>query len=220
MRQRLDFAHQFNEVYDSKSMLSSTECLDRLINYSNINHPDLVLLTGDIIDYHSQANRDLLKRSIGRLESPYLFTCGNHKSPSEWFQDICKGNCEFGVVDLDEFLVVSVNNSTRRIKPGQLEALKTRLKHNSPIILVMHIPLITERNQDVFMKLDSYYSMKYDNCDETTSHFIELVSSSDDVKAILCGHTHGDIDSMIAPDKPQYCCSSGLIGHVNKIIIK
>jgi predicted MPP superfamily phosphohydrolase len=49
---------------------------------------------------------------------------------------------------------------------------------------------------------------------------MDLVAESEKVKAVLCGHTHGAIFSFIAPGKPQYCCSSGLIGSVNKIIIK
>lgn len=220
MKQRIDFAKKFKEKFEPESMLSSTECLDRLIDYSNKNHPDLVLLTGDIIDYYSLSNCDYLKRSIGRLESPYLFSCGNHESPSNRFQDICKGNCDFSCVDFGEFFVVSINNSNRKIKPSQIESFEILLKCKKPIILAMHIPMMTEYNLLEFMQLDSYYSMKYNDCDEISSQFIHLVSSCDEVKAVLCGHTHGSIVSLIAPNKPQYNCSSGLIGHVNKIIIK
>jgi UDP-2,3-diacylglucosamine pyrophosphatase LpxH len=62
--------------------------------------------------------------------------------------------------------------------------------------------------------------MKYDEDDTVTNKFIDLVSTTQEIKAILCGHIHGSILTMIAPDKPQYCCSSGLIGQVNKIIIR
>jgi len=220
MKQRTDFAKKFIEVYDIESMLSSTECLNHLIEYANKNHPDLVTLTGDIIDYYSLTNYNYLEKSIRKLVSPYLFSCGNHEYPSELFQDICQGNCDFHYADLGEFLVVSINNSTRKIKPSQLKSLEKLLTYKKPLILTMHIPIMTEYNIADFLKLDSYYSMQYNDCDEVTHNFINLVSSSDEVKAILCGHTHGSITSLIAPNKTQYCCSSGLIGHVNKIIIK
>lgn len=220
MKQRLDFAEKFKETYDSKNMLSSTDCLNRLIEYANDNQPDLVILAGDIIDYYSDTNHEFLKKSIKRLKSQYLFSCGNHESPPKLFQDICQGNCDFNYIDLREFVVVSINNSTRKIKPSQLESLEKLLTYKKPLILVMHIPIMTEYNLADFMKLDPYYSMKYNDCDEVTQDFINLVSSSHEVRAILCGHTHGSIASFIAPNIPQYCCSSALIGHINKIVVK
>lgn len=219
MHQRLDFAKKFKETYDSDNILSSAECLNRLIDYSNNNHPDLVILTGDIIDYYSHTNYNLLKESVKKIGAPYLFSCGNHESPAALFRDVCEGNCDFRYVDLNDFLVVSLNNSTRKINQLQLEALQKLHLFKKPMILAMHIPIMTEYNLTEFSKLDPYYSMKYNDCDEITSNFIHLVSSSDQVKAVLCGHTHGAIASLIAPNKTQYCCSSGLIGHVNKIII-
>ncbi|MFH0993311.1 MAG: hypothetical protein V1761_03060, partial [bacterium] len=81
-------------------------------------------------------------------------------------------------------------------------------------------PIMTKYNEAEFIKLDSYYSMKSTDSDESTSRLIDLIGSRDEVKAIFCGHTHGAIASCIAPNKPQYCCSSGLIGSVNKIIIE
>lgn len=218
--QRQDFARSFNEVYDQESLFTSTDCLNHLIDYSNSVHPDLVLLTGDIIDYYSHENYDFFKKSIRKIKSPYLFSCGNHESPSELFQEICGGNCDFSYVDFVDFFVVSIDNSKRKITTEQLRLLETLVKYQKPIILAMHIPIMTEYNEKEFTQLNSYYSIKYNDCDETTSIFINLISSSDEVKAIFCGHVHGTIISHITPNKFQYCCSSGLIGNVNKIIIK
>ncbi|MDD5293619.1 MAG: metallophosphoesterase [Candidatus Izemoplasmatales bacterium] len=220
LRQRLDFAHKFNEPYDSESLFSSTECLSRLIDYANHNHPDLVLLTGDIIDYYSQANYAFLTQSVKSLNSPYMFLCGNHEYPSMQFLDLCGGNCDINHIEFDEFMVVSVNNSTRKIQPSQLSDFRKLLDYKKPIILTMHVPMMTDYNCDTFMKLEAYYSMTDLDCDQVTRDFIQSVCSSDIVKAVLCGHTHGSITSLIAPNKPQYCCSSGLIGSVNKIIIQ
>ncbi len=220
MKQRLDFAHKFKESFDPKYMLPSTECLNQLIDYSNQNNPDLVLLSGDLVDYYSLSNLDYLEKSLKKLRKPYIFSCGNHESPSELFVNICQGNCDFGYVDLNEFIVVSMDNSKRQIKPSQFEALKKIHDLNKPIILMMHIPIMTRHNEDFFSKLDDYYSMKYNASDETTTNFIHYISSSSQIKAMFCGHIHGAITSFIAPSTPQYCCSSGLIGHVNKIIIK
>lgn len=72
MKQRLDFANKFNEPYDSKSMLPSMECFKQLIEYANENHPDLVIMAGDIIDYYSRSNYDFLVKSIGCGQDLFL----------------------------------------------------------------------------------------------------------------------------------------------------
>jgi 3',5'-cyclic AMP phosphodiesterase CpdA len=220
MTQRLDFARKFHEPFDSEHLLPSTECLGNLIDYANQNNPDLVLLTGDIVDYYSEANHDFLKQSLMKIKSPYLFSIGNHESPSIRFEDLCQGKSDFAAFDLGEFFVVSIDDSKRRISAFQREAFARLLTLNKPIIIACHVPMVTRHNEAVFPKFDSYFTMSYQDCDEITGDFIDLVCSSDQVKAVLCGHIHGAMASFIAPDKPQYCCSSGLIGSVNKIIIR
>ncbi|MFA7560650.1 MAG: metallophosphoesterase [Candidatus Izemoplasmatales bacterium] len=220
MQQRLDFAEKFQENYDSNKLFSSIECLNQLIDYANKQNPDLVILTGDIIDYYSPTNFAYLKKTINRIKSSYLFSCGNHEYPSRYFFDMCQGNCDINYIDFKEFMVISIDDSIGKIKPNQLNAFKMLLRRKIPIILAMHIPIMTEYNREKLIKLDSYYSIKYNDCDDTTLQFIRLVSTRDEIKAILCGHTHGSITSMVAPNKPQYCCSSGLIGFINRITIK
>lgn len=88
MKQRVDFARKFNETIHQKHMIPSVECLSKLIDYSNENHPDLVLLSGDIVDYYSEANYVYLKQSLSRINSPYLFSCGNHEIRFLLFDEI------------------------------------------------------------------------------------------------------------------------------------
>lgn len=220
MQLRLDFAKKYNDTYDSNNLLSSKDCLKHLIDYTNSSSPDLVLLTGDIIDYYSPSNYDYLRKSVKNLSSPYVFSCGNHETPSEHFESICKENCDYSQFEFDDFMVISLNNSNRKIKSSQLNNLKMTLGKEKPILLAMHIPIMTSYNQHEFSQLDDYFSMKYNDCDAVTTEFIQLVSTSNLIKAVFCGHIHGSLISKIAPHKHQYCCSSGLIGHVNKIIIK
>ncbi|MGD9909900.1 MAG: metallophosphoesterase [Candidatus Izemoplasmatales bacterium] len=220
MKQRVDFATKFNENFDPSFLFPSNECLDQLIDFSNELHPDLVLLTGDIVDYFSEANYAYLSKALNNLQSPFLYSLGNHESPSYQFQELCQGKTDFNYIDLNDFFIVSIDNSLGKISQQQLESLKNLIETNKPILLAMHIPIMTELNETDLSKLDSYYSIKYSHCDETTSQFINLITNASEIKAILCGHTHGSILSYIAPNKPEYCCSSGLIGKVNKIIIK
>ena len=220
MKQRQDFASKFNEPFDSKSMLSSVDCLNQLIDYANHEDPDLVLLTGDIIDYYSPSNYNFLIQSVKNIHAPYLFSCGNHEYPPENFLELCNDSLEFNMIEFNDFLVVSIDNSKRKITAAQLKAFESILERGKPIIIAMHIPMMTTFNFDEFSKFDDYYTMKYSDLDVTTNQFIQTVTSCEQVKAIFCGHIHGSMVSFVAPNIPQYCCSSGLIGYVNKIIIK
>jgi len=217
---RLHFARKFGEAYDPERLPPTPECLNLLIDHANRSHPDLVVLTGDMVDYYSESNFAFLKQSLGMLEVPYLFSCGNHESPAGKFQELCGGNSDFTALDFGEFYIVSLDDSTRKVNASQRDAFARVLAFHKPLILVCHIPIMTRQNEEVFQRLESYYSMSDVDCDEVTEDFINLVSSSEEVKAIFCGHTHGAITSYIAPRIPQYCCSSGLMGHVQKIIIR
>lgn len=220
MKQRLDFAHKFNEDFDLDSLFPSTKCLMNLIEYTNDQHPDLVLLTGDFVDYYSPSNYKFVKNALKMLHSPYIFSCGNHEQPASLFNDFCQGHCEFNVVEFDEFLVVSIDNSTRKINDLQLNMFNNILNLNKPVILAMHIPIMTDYNFLEFKTLEAYYTMSYQDSDEVTRSFIDILCTSKHVKAIFCGHVHGTIKSLVSKHIPQYCCSSGLIGSIHKIIIK
>ena len=217
---RKDFANHFTEHCDVEQMIPSTKCLDNLIDYANEQNPNVVLLTGDIIDYYSTSNYKYLKDSLAKLTKPYLFSCGNHETPSMLYNDICDGNGEFHYKEFDEFIIVSIDDSKKTIKERQLNALQEVLKRNKPILLTMHIPLLTKNNAQEMKQYDSYYVINYANTDEVTLNFLNLVVTSPLIKAVFCGHTHGASMTYIAKDKPQYCSSSGLIGYVNNITIK
>ena len=219
MKQRLDFAHKFQESYDKEHLYPSKECLDKLITYTNNLRPDLVLLTGDFVDYYSPANYQFVEKSINKLKYPYLFSCGNHESPTALFNGLCGEDCSMQYKEFKDFIVVSIDNSTRSISLSQLNAFIDILNMNKPIILAMHIPIMTEYNQSTFLKFDDYYTMRDSDSDEITRNFIDLLCSSQCVKAIFCGHVHGFIYTHISKNIPQYCCSSGLIGSAHKIIV-
>ena len=219
-RVRKDFANYFNELCEDKHMIASTLCLDNLIEYNNNVKPDITLLSGDIIDYYSVSNYNYLKKSLSNINNPYLFSCGNHETPSSLYDELCNGNGQFNQIEFEEFIIVSLDDSKKKINENQLELLNETLKKNKPIILTMHIPLLTKNNIEEMKKYDSYYVINYADTDQTTLKFLNTVVDNPLIKAIFCGHTHGAGLSYVSENKPQYCASSGLIGYVNLIKIK
>ena len=211
---KIDFAKHFNEPYNDSHLISSASCLDNLINYTNNKNTNAVILTGDIIDYYSKSNYQYLVESLNKLNKPYLFSCGNHEIPVSMYNDISSK-----YIDLEELILLSVNNPEKRFEESDLNLLKELLLLNKPIILSMHIPLLTNYNKEQMKKYNQYYVIDHNTTDSTTSSFINLIINSKQIKAVLCGHTHGFSKTYIAPNKPQICASSGLIGFINNLII-
>ena len=63
---------------------------------------------------------------------------------------------------------------------------------------------MTSLNEKEMAKFDKYYIIDHQNCDEITKKMIDLFIENKNIKAILCGHTHGYSTSMFALDKYQY----------------
>ena len=216
---RVDFARHFNEYYSNEHLIPSKECLDKLIEYSNLHNPDCVLMSGDIIDYYSESNLSYLKRSLNKLNSKYLFCCGNHDN-EECYDFLCNGDREFNYREFEEFIVVSLDNSTKIFTINQLHKLKELVKFNKPIIIMIHIPIVTKYNEDDMEKFDSYFVINHNDCDDISRNFIDYITEESSIKAILCGHVHGAHQSYFGKNKIQICASSGLIGYVNNITLK
>jgi len=219
-RQRTWFADKANEHYSESHMIPSKECLSKLIDYINSEKPVAAILSGDIIDYYSKTNYELLVSECNRISVPFVFSNGNHEIPASNYTEITNNPLGFKVLDFIEFKIVSLDNSTKSISKDTLDLVKKELEENKPIIIAMHIPISTKYNSDEMKKYDPYFIIDENNTDSITKEFIDLLVKCNNVKAILCGHTHGHSETYFAPNKLEICASSGLIGFVNKIIIK
>ncbi len=218
-RVRKDFANYFNEICNEEQMIPSCQCFDKLLDYTKKINPDALLMSGDIIDYNSTANLLYLSKSLKNFNIPFVLTYGNHETPNNIFDKIID-NSTFQIIKFGEFKVIGIDNSQKKITSECLNKLKEQLNDNCPIILCMHIPILTKYNEKEMQKYDSYFIIDYRNCDDITAEFIDILINNPLIKAIFCGHTHGASTSNFAIDKKQYCASSGLIGYVNLITIK
>ncbi len=219
-RQRTWFAKKANEYCDESHMIKSKECLIKLIDYINNENPTAALLTGDIIDYYSESNYLMLKEEINRINPPYLFSIGNHEAPVSKFIEIIGSDNGISKLEFDEFKIISIDNSTKKVSKETLDYLKEEVIDNKPIIISMHIPICTKYNEEEMKKLDPYFVIYENDTDEITKEFIDLLVNNENIKSVFCGHTHSHNESYITNGKMQCTASSGLIGFVNKITIK
>ncbi|MCR5693787.1 MAG: metallophosphoesterase [Clostridia bacterium] len=205
----------FNEPFDDSKRISSREILDKMISFAKEETPDLLVMTGDMLDYISPAGIKALKGALEGYKGRVMFVEGNHDE-----------NCGFAKEDVDtvefeDLILAGVNNGSFTVSSNQISQLKTLCEGTKPLIIVQHVPVMTEKNKSVLSRLDKYYYIdKNAPKDGNAREFAELEESCDDIRAVLCGHTHGFLPMELAEGRPEYCGSSALCGFVHRITVK
>jgi predicted MPP superfamily phosphohydrolase len=171
---------------------------------------DLIVFTGDILDFFTDSAMEFLTAQLNRLPIPYLFVMGNHDSifyplgeeaTRQRFAHLCSGNTEVQKVKLGELAVIGIDNARDRYTDEGLEQLKKALEGERYAILCQHIPLCT----------DAYYehAMAAANCcyalggqgvcaDDSWKTVFAMIEAEDSpVRALMCGDCHREHVSYI-----------------------
>ena len=140
--------------------------LDAALDYAKANC-DLVVHTGDLIDFVSHPNLDILSEKLSAEDT--FFAVGNHEFSlyvGEAKEDTAYKMQSFNRVraaspnDLDfasrivnGVNLVAVDNGYYLLTENQLERLKKELQKGLPVILLMHNPIHTETLYDYMMNV-------------------------------------------------------------------
>ena len=171
---------------------STFEYLDDLLQKAKEENVELLLLTGDIVNFPSAVSVQYVNDRLTKNGIPWLYISGNH----DWHYEGMAGTMDsLRLIWIEESLLplyeghnplyyseiinginfVGIDNSTNQINSDQIDFLKKQLAMEEPIILISHIPykLNSEENQ---AGMDT---------------FINIISSNyDKIIAIFTGHSH------------------------------
>lgn len=120
---------------------------------------DLIVHTGDLIDFVSAANLDFLKKKLNADET--FFAVGNHEFSQyvgeawedtayklqtfDQVQAASPNDLEFAVRTIGGLRLIALNDGYYFFLPEQLAALKTELEREDlPTVLLMHNPIHTD----------------------------------------------------------------------------
>ncbi|MBQ7187819.1 MAG: metallophosphoesterase [Kiritimatiellae bacterium] len=192
---------------------------------------DYLLHTGDLIDWVSQANLDLVKKYYG---DAMFGSIGNHEySHNMWFD---KGsddtvpnrvqthallgkyypfNVTFASQVVHGVRFISIDDVFARVTSEQVELFKAEAKKGQPIILLMHVPFYTDFIFGTNAKYWKYGSKfrgwpetsgeyKIQKEDPTTRDFIAYLKSEPLLKGILAGHLHITVQDRFSPTAMEY----------------
>lgn len=208
--------------------------LDSLFRLANFRKVDASVLTGDMMMYPSFANLEALGQSLMTLESPYLFTLGNH----DWhyrhlawneetreryyprFAELTNHSPACQVLNVKGVKLLAVDNSNYQISEGQLAFVREQLADGAPCLLFMHIPLyipsLVEAVTDVWgapimmaaqgWAPDVQKKWGVRDADASTEAFRAMVTGDEheNLLAIFCGHVHFSHKDEFAPGRYQY----------------
>ena len=180
---------------------------------------DAIVLTGDICDKVSRTNLRILDEALGQVEKPWLAVCGNHDLaddiPDGFLYSRIKSPVQ--ILDLGDLILFGVDDSQRQITPEQTQKLQEVLTLGKPVIIVLHVPIMTEGNRELLLNCGDYFRLNHPEATEETLAFIELIRRNPEkIAAVLAGHLHFHNESEIAPGTPQYVNSQSVLGNINR----
>jgi predicted MPP superfamily phosphohydrolase len=219
------------DIHGGSSPKYRVESVFRLCNFRKV---DCTVFTGDMMLYPSYANLDVLRQSLKTLQSPYLFTLGNH----DWhyrhlawnddtrqkyyprFNEFTNNNPAFQMTKIGDVKLITVDNSNYQITGEQLAFVREQLADGSPSLLFLHIPLyipsLIEAVTDVWgapimmaaqgWEPNKMKAWKVREADESTAAFHAMVTGGEygNLLAIFCGHVHFSHKDEFAPGRYQY----------------
>jgi len=214
---RLWFAKKYEEPASRAQQKSSEHHFINLLKLSE--DGDAVVMAGDLCEYVSPANLRFLDRELEKLSVPWLAVCGNHDKardiPDGYLFSRVKQPVQ--LLDLGDLVLFGIDNSERAITAQQNEALRQALTLGKPLVIVMHIPIMTEGNKELLTDCGEYFRLNHPDADRETLEFIHILEQNTDrILAVLAGHLHFGNISEIAPGLTQYVSSQGILGNVNR----
>lgn len=179
--------HYSQEVYKT-----TFEYLDDLLIKAKKEDVDLLLLTGDIVNFPSAVSVKYVFDRLKETNIPWLYISGNHDWDYEgmpgkpdslraaWYEKslapLYQGHNPLYYSEIINGInFVGIDNSTYKVNDEQVQFLREQLSGDEPIILISHIP----------------YSLSKKPVQPGTIALVDLIlSNSGRIIAIFTGHTH------------------------------
>lgn len=206
-------------------------------------HADYVIHTGDMIDWQSEANYDLVKKYFG---DAMIGSMGNHEfTPDmgysvpkctidepykdlsrEKLQDVYPFDISFQSQIAHGVNFITMDDVYGYVTAEQVRRFKEEVKRGYPIVLCMHVPFYSD---DMWRQTRRYWDgrspfrdisipertgdYKRQLDDAVTRDFIAYLKKQKLLKAILAGHEHIDMEERFSKTAMQYVTGGNFLFH-------
>ncbi len=208
-------------------------------------HVEYIVHTGDIIDWQSRANFDLVRKHFG---ADLIGAVGNHEykvsdrkyEKSEAYKDptrkLLQKNMPFPILIASQIVhevnFITLDNVFGTVVPEQVKRFKKEAKKGFPIVLCTHVPLFTDKiyrehrrfwskkggpltNGAVPTVTGDYLSQKED---PVTAEFIAYLKEEPLLKCILTGHMHISTEDQFSPTCREYAVAGNFLWHGREVL--
>ncbi|MDD2414129.1 MAG: metallophosphoesterase [Eubacteriaceae bacterium] len=141
-------------LFTSRTGIHSAQLFPYYVQRANDNQVDALLMGGDIIDYPSDANITTLRNGLGKLNTSYLYTVGNHDWTYLWdkndettrqrylpkLSEFTGGNSSFHTLEYDDLIVAALDDSAGQFTKAAADGLEACVQKGKPIVILIHIP--------------------------------------------------------------------------------
>ncbi|MBQ3508274.1 MAG: metallophosphoesterase [Clostridia bacterium] len=215
----------------------SAEALPMLIDYAKEIKADLILMTGDMLDFPSEANLGLMEACIKASAVPVLYITGNHdwSYADDYHTEAAAAtyltrvdaisNCvDHAVIyESDGVLVCAVDSGLHRIREETLAVYLTAARRakaeGKALILALHVPIhaetLVEDTVRVWRQELTIGESAFGADDPTTMAFYNTVTAESDLApdAVIAGHLHFDHEDIFPNGIHQYITDIACDGH-------
>ena len=211
-------------------------------------HVDYIVHTGDLIDWQSEANFDLVRKYFGE---DIIGTMGNHEfTPDMWlsdppeeksetFKDLTRAKLQevypFDVRFQSQVVhgvnFVTLDDVYAYVTEEQVERFKQEVAKGLPIVLCMHVPFFTD---NIWRATVRYWNDKgqlnyrgvpaitgeyqLQREDPVTAGFIEYLRHEPLLRCILAGHEHLTVEDQFSPTCREYVVGGGFLFHGREVL--
>lgn len=207
---------------------------------------DYLLHTGDVMDWHSRKNLDLVKKYLG---NECFGAIGNHeytlyhylekeagvrKSEQE-IRKLLAGYYPF-TIEFDSRVIngvnfVSLDDALGKVTAGQVKRFRAEVAKGLPIVLLKHVPFYTDfiwtAAQKYWNSGTRYHSIvipqrKHEALiqvnDPLTRDFIAYLKTVKELRAVLAGHEHITIQDRFSPTAMEYLVGGNYLFSAQEIL--
>lgn len=224
----IDRTNQFTAQSDG---LNTKDRFPYFLEYARQIGAKHILATGDMVDFASKANVDMLFGDyLANSGIGYTYCFGNHDwsfgDPSYYqtsqsynnfgkklFPDYMGGDVTFEARDMGEYVIVSLKNDDGSFMARHLKKLKEVSQLGKPIILMMHIPIHSPTLvDDTTAAWGSDITLNPGSLMSSYQLYEYMLTEESNVVAIFAGHLHFNHEDIVGDKIPQYITDASYNG--------
>ena len=229
-------------MFRTRTGMASAEAWRKLAPVLDDFSADGIIFGGDMMDFMSPANVQILSEGLSQITTPYIYLRADHDlavgysagsismADSISMHTSLSSNQDMFVMEYPEFYVLGWNNSTSQLTEDGLDAALKIWNSGKPIILATHVPInsiVDNSLSDASANADPENRKKLwgEGCmyrpDANTIVFLGMIyDDKSPVKAVLSGHLHFRHEVQLTEQTVEYVFAPGFEGNIAKIVVK